>query len=140
MAPEEYAEELGRIRHCYEKALGADDEDYGSNYNFAINLYNEAAYRIERIPADADLTFLLLEQAGCIDIFKEALPFAEKAYDKKPGRIEILKALRAIYLSLSDYDKFDRYDLLIKEKQGEMRAPSEHKFDRSIFGKQKLDK
>jgi len=138
--PESYAEELLRIEKSYLEALEKNSEDYGSNYNYSINLYNEAAYRIERIPAEADLTVLLLEQAGCIEIFKKALPYANKAYDQRPGRIEILKALRAIHLSLSDYEQFERYDMLIKEKQGQMSAPSDPKLDRSIFGKQKLDK
>ncbi len=122
--PANYATEFGRIKDCYTKTLGIDAEDYTSNYNFAITLYNEAAYRIERIPADADLTILLLEQEGCVALFKQALPHAKKAYDERPGRIEILKALRAIYLSLSEYELFEKYDLLIKEKQGEIGAPS----------------
>ena len=115
--------------------------DYGSNYNFAINLYNEAAYRIGKIPPEADLTHIMLEQAGCIEIFKQALPIAKTAEELRPGRIEILKALRAIHLSLSNYDEFDRYNRLVREKQGELIIDSkvERELDRKYFGQEKVD-
>jgi tetratricopeptide (TPR) repeat protein len=131
----EYAELLKRVIESHKKALMINPSDYGSNYNYAINLYNEAAYRIENIPLEADLTRLILDQQGCIAIFEEALPIAQKAEELKPGRIEILKALRAIYLGLNNYDEFDRYNDMIREKQGELiiQKKSEKALNRDIF-------
>lgn len=122
-APDSYKVEIERIEDTYTKAIEISPNDYGANYNYAINLYNEAAYRIENIPFDAPLTHVILEQEGCIDIFERALPFALKAEQLRPGRIEILKALRAIYLSLNNYEEFDRYNQLIRDKQGELLVP-----------------
>jgi len=122
-SPDSYKIEMERIEKSYTQALQLSPNDYGANYNYAINLYNEAAYRIENIPFDAPLTHVILEQEGCIDIFERALPFALKAEQLRPGRIEILKALRAIYLSLNNYGEFDRYNQLIRDKQGELLVP-----------------
>jgi tetratricopeptide (TPR) repeat protein len=133
--PTAYSVELERVVDSHKKALAIDNNDYGSNYNYAINLYNEAAYRIENIPAEADLTHIILEQEGCIAIFEEALPIAQKAENLKPGRIEILKALRAIYLGLNNYEAFDKYNDLIREKQGEqiIQKRSQDALNKEIF-------
>jgi hypothetical protein len=133
--PSAYAVELERVVDSHKKALAIDNSDYGSNYNYAINLYNEAAYRIENIPVEADLTHIILEQEGCIGIFEEALPIAQKAENLKPGRIEILKALRAIYLGLNNYEAFDKYNDLIREKQGEqiIQKRSQDALNKDIF-------
>ncbi len=140
-APEDYAIELRRVEESYKKALKIKSDDYGSNYNYAINLYNEAAYRIGKIPIEADLTMIMLEQAGCIEIFKRALPIAIKAQDLRPGRMEILKALRAIHLSLSNHDEFDHFNKLIREKQGELILDDETRFElnRKFYKEEKLD-
>lgn len=138
--PTEYEVELARVIESHKKALKINADVYGSNYNYAINLYNEAAYRIENIPLEADLTRLILDQQGCIAIFEEALPIAKKAEELKPGRIEILKALRAIYLGLNNYDEFDRYNDLVRDRQGEqiIQKKSEKALNRDIF-KNRLD-
>lgn len=124
---DDYKTEMERIEESYQKALKIRPNDYGANYNYSINLYNEAAYRIENIPPEADLTRVILDQEGCIAIFERALPYAVNAENLRPGRIEILKALRAIYLSLNNYDKFDHYNELIREKQGELLIPAKVK-------------
>ena len=138
--PEEYAVELKRVEESYKKALKQKSDDYGSNYNYAINLYNEAAYRIGKIPIEADLTMIMLEQAGCIEIFKRALPIANLAQDLRPGRTEILKALRAIHLSLNNHAEFDRYNKLVREKQGELIIDEETKFElnRKFYKEEKI--
>lgn len=138
--PEEYAVELKRVEESYQKALKEKKDDYGSNYNYAINLYNEAAYRIGKIPIEADLTMIMLEQAGCIEIFKRALPIANVAQDLRPGRTEILKALRAIHLSLNNHEDFDHYNNLVREKQGELLIDEKTRYElnRGIF-EEKLD-
>lgn len=140
-APEDYVVEFQRVEESYQKALEIKSDDYGSNYNYAINLYNEAAYRIGRIDPEAPLTHVILTQSGCIEIFKRALPIAKLAEDLRPGRIEILKALRAIHLSLSNHDEFDRYNRLVREKQGELILDGETKMklSRDFFKKETLD-
>ena len=139
--PEEYAVELKRVEESYQKALKIKSDDYGSNYNYAINIYNEAAYRIGKIPDEAPLDVLMLEQAGCIDLFRRALPIANLAQDLRPGRMEILKALRAIHLSLSNYEDFDRYNKMVREKQGELIIDEKTKYElnRKFFNEEKLD-
>lgn len=97
---ESYQTEYDQVRTLYKAAIRIDSMDYGANYNLAINLYNEAAFRIENLADDAPIDQILKIQKECVAIFKEALPYALTAFKLKPERIEINKALRAIYYSL----------------------------------------
>jgi hypothetical protein len=141
VVPEDYATELKRVEQSYLKALEVSPDDYGSNYNLSINLYNEAAYRIGKLPAEAKLTEVLILQLGCVEILMRALPNAVIAEEIRPGRIEILKALRAIHLSLNDYEKFDKYNQLVRQKQGELiiDEDTQYKLDRKFFQEEEID-
>jgi hypothetical protein len=141
VTPSDYKTELERVEDSYQLALKMKQDDYGSNYNYAINLYNEAAYRIGKIDPEAELTEVMLIQIGCMEIFNRALPIAQKAQDLRPGRIEILKALRAIHLSLSNYDEFDHYNTLVREKQGELiiDKATKRELNRKYFQSEKFD-
>ena len=95
-----YQTEFDQVRTLYKAAIRIDSMDYGANYNLSINLYNEAAFRIEQLPDDAPIDQIIQTQKECVAIFKEALPYALNAFKLKPERIETNKALRAIYYSL----------------------------------------
>jgi len=110
-----YQAEFDRVESAYKKVLELNSEDYIANYNLSINLYNEAAYIIEQMPPDADLITLMDSQQGAVVVFEKALPFALKADNIRPGRIETVKALRAIYLALNDYNEFDFFDQMVKK-------------------------
>ena len=101
----DYLEYFDRVRVSYKQALQIDSLDYGSNYNLAINFYNEAAYRIELLPPETELTDVIILQEGCAELFQEALPYSLRAFKLKPQRKETIKALRAIYYSLMQESK-----------------------------------
>ena len=121
-----YSNEFQKIREFYKAAIRIDTLDYGANYNLAINLYNEAAYMIEQIGPNTSLDSLIIIQGLCVDLFKEALPYALTAYKLKPERVEINKALRAIYYSLLKEKKKDWFDNNLKDlKEGrELEGPA----------------
>jgi len=110
-----YNDEFIRVEDSYKKVLDMNSEDYISNYNLSINLYNEAAFMIEQMDPEADLIETMEAQGGAVKIFEKALPYALKADNIRPGRIETVKALRAIYLALNNYDQFDHYDTMVKK-------------------------
>ena len=107
------------VREYYKMAIRLDTMDYGANYNYAINLYNQAAYVIEQLDENADVGQLIDDQKYCVSLFKEALPYALTAYKLKPERVEINKALRAIYYSLLLEDKKEWFESNLKSlKEG----------------------
>lgn len=101
----------------YQYVLQLDPENYGANYNTAINLYNEGAYGIEQIDAEAKIPTIVKVQAGSIDLFREALPFLLKAYEQDSTRKETLIALRGIYLSLNNNEEANKYRDLLQQAQ-----------------------
>ncbi len=112
---EKYREEYDRVVESYKKVLNINSEEYTANYNLSINIYNEGAYQIEQMPAEPDLITIMGRQKEAVILFEKALPYALKADNIRPGRIETIKALRAIYLALNDYFKFDYYDQMVKK-------------------------
>lgn len=110
-----YIKEFERLEEAYKKVLSINPEDYVANYNLSINLYNEGAFQIEQISPESELIDLINTQEGAVKIFERALPYALKADQIRPGRIETVKALRAIYMALNDYDQFDHYDQMVKK-------------------------
>jgi len=116
---EDYQDEFQRVEDSYKKVLEMNSEDYISNYNLSINLYNEAAYKIEKMDPDADLLIVMEQQGGAVKVFEKALPYALKADNIRPGRIETVKALRAIYLALNNYEQFDHFDKMVKTIKSE---------------------
>ncbi|NND76759.1 MAG: hypothetical protein HKN39_01070 [Flavobacteriales bacterium] len=112
--PASYEYEFNKVRENYRAAIRIDSTDYGTNYNLSINLYNEAAYLIEKLDENSTLEDLNRIQTNCVMLFKEALPYALTAFKLKPERVEINKALRAIYYSLLLEKKRDFFDESLK--------------------------
>jgi lipoprotein NlpI len=101
----------------YRVVLELDPDNYGANYNTAINLYNEGAYHIEQIDAEAQIPAIVKVQAESVELFREALPYLLKAYELDPQRRETLIALRGIYLSLNNNAEANKYRDLLEETQ-----------------------
>jgi tetratricopeptide (TPR) repeat protein len=101
----------------YKKVITLDPENYSANYNLAVNLYNEGAYKIEQINAEDQIPTIVKIQSSSIELFKQALPYMLKAYTLNPEREETLKGLRGIYLSLSEDEEANKYKELLINKQ-----------------------
>jgi len=101
----------------YTYVLQLDPNDYGANYNMAINLYNEGAHNIEGLDNEAQIPAIVKVQAISIELFKEALPYMLKAHELNPEREETLKGLRGIYLSLNNEEEANKYRDLLRDRQ-----------------------
>jgi tetratricopeptide (TPR) repeat protein len=93
----------------YGLALQINPEDYTSNFNTAIDLYNQGVYKVRLIDYDTEIVELLMIQDDCIKLFKRALPFMLKAHEQTPERRETLVALMAIYRALNDYERSEYF-------------------------------
>lgn len=114
---DKYKDFLFAALENYRVVLELDPDNYGANYNTAINLYNEGAYHIEQIDAEAQIPAIVKVQAESVELFREALPYLLKAYELDPQRRETLIALRGIYLSLNNNAEANKYRDLLEETQ-----------------------
>lgn len=88
-----------------------------ANYNIGVMKYNIGADGIEQMPNDIDIPKMNQIQDLSSKSFEESLPYILAAYEKDPQRIEILKALRGIYISLNNEEMAIYYDNLLKKME-----------------------
>ena len=96
----------------YNEILKVDPNNLSANYNLGLMYYNKAVNIIKVIDYDTDLIKLADIRDVCVTLFKQALPFMEKAHQlilgMKETRIkkrDILVGLSGIYFSLNDIEK-----------------------------------
>ena len=102
-------EYMNLARDAFQKVLDIDSNNISANFNLGILYYNQAVSLIVKTDYDIDLTALEEIQDESIVLFRESLPFMEKAYDLDPSRAETLMGLSGIYFSLNEKDKYVRY-------------------------------
>ncbi|HXA01519.1 MAG TPA: tetratricopeptide repeat protein [Cytophagaceae bacterium] len=101
-------EYLIKAGESYSKALKIEPDNLKANYNLGLLYYNQAVDKINVLPLDTDLIALEDIQQECKDLFKQALPFMEKAYQLNPRNKETLIGLSGIYFSLHDIENSNR--------------------------------
>jgi tetratricopeptide (TPR) repeat protein len=110
-------EYLPKIKEIYNGVLAKDPNNISANYNLGILYYNQAVNIIKETDYDMDLTALIDIQDNTVSLFKESLPFMQKAYELDPKRKETLISLSGIYFSLNEIEKSNE----IKEKIDEIK-------------------
>jgi tetratricopeptide (TPR) repeat protein len=98
-------EYLPKIKEIYNNVLAKDPNNISANYNLGILYYNQAVNIIKETDYDMDLTALIDIQDNTVSLFKESLPFMQKAYELDPKRKETLISLSGIYFSLNEIEK-----------------------------------
>jgi hypothetical protein len=93
------------VRNMYQEVLKLDANNVSANYNLGILYYNKAVNIINSLDYDMDMFALMEIQDNCVAIFKQSLPFMEKALALDPNRIETLRGLEGIYISLNEFEK-----------------------------------
>jgi tetratricopeptide (TPR) repeat protein len=99
---------IEKARESYMQALNVDPNNLKANYNLGLLFYNQAVDKINELPFDTDLVALEDIQQECKDLFKQALPYMEKAYELNPKNKETLIGLSGIYFSLHDIENSNR--------------------------------
>ncbi|MCW3082902.1 MAG: hypothetical protein JWP12_268 [Bacteroidetes bacterium] len=106
---------LKLAKDAYNKILAIDPNNIAANYNMGILYYNQAVNLINQSDYDLDIVALNDIQDNSINLFKESLPFMEKAYELDPKRRETLLGLSGIYFSLNEFDKSNMYKQKLEE-------------------------
>jgi len=98
----------------YEKALSIDPDYIEAVGNLGRIFYNRAVEAQVAANDIKDNQQYEIAKAKAMDMFKEALPFFEKAHDAKPDDRDYMIALSRIYYVLGD-KKFDEIDKLLNQ-------------------------
>jgi len=109
-------------KEALNKVLKLDPNSVTANYNMGILYYNQAVYLINNSDFDTPLTSLSGIQDNQVQLFRQSLPFTEKAYELDPKKAETLQALSGIYFGLNEYDK----SKLFQEKLDELKKQNQH--------------
>jgi hypothetical protein len=106
---------LKLAKDAYNKILAYEPNNIFANYNMGILYYNQAVNLINQSDYDLDIVALNDIQDNSINLFKESLPFMEKAYELDPKRRETLLGLSGIYFSLNEFEKSNMYKQKLEE-------------------------
>jgi len=98
----------GAVEH-YGKSLEFEPDNYASQYNLAIVLYNHGVRQLKRIDHNTSMFELMEIQDHCVALFESALQPMKQAYTQRPERLETLKGLMTIHYALSQKDESDAY-------------------------------
>ncbi|MEO6883733.1 MAG: hypothetical protein ABI199_06890 [Bacteroidia bacterium] len=100
---------LDLVRKNYFSVLAIDSNNYSANYNMGISYFNEAVDMMSSMDFNVDMVAMDQMQDKSVALFKQSLPFMEKAYQLKPDRKETIEGLSGIYFSLHDVRKSNEF-------------------------------
>jgi tetratricopeptide (TPR) repeat protein len=115
------ADRKNRVKHfelaktCYNKVLSLEPNNVSANYHMGILYYNQAVDIINQSDYDIDIVMLDKIQDNSIALFKQSLPFMEKAYQLDPNKEETLVGLTGIYFSLHEFEKSAEFKARLEE-------------------------
>lgn len=106
---------LALAKDTYNKILTMDPNNISANFNMGILYYTQAINLINQLDYGVDLHALSDAQDNSISLFRESLPFMEKAYMLNPERQETLYGLSGIYFSLNEIEKSNEFKQKLEE-------------------------
>ena len=96
---------FNETKSAFEQVLSLDENNLSAHYNVGILYYNEAVNIIKNLPYDTDIITLELIQDECVELFRQSLPYMQRAYELDPKRKETVLGLAGIYFSLNEMEK-----------------------------------
>jgi tetratricopeptide (TPR) repeat protein len=106
---------IEKEKQSFTKVLQIEPNNITANYNMALLYYNQAVKIINAMGYDEDIMSLNLILDNCTGLFKESLPYMEKAYRLNPNRRETLIGLSGIYFSLNEEEKRQYIDNMLQD-------------------------
>jgi tetratricopeptide (TPR) repeat protein len=104
-----------KARDTYMKVIAIDQNNYTANFNLSLLFWNRGVDIMYEFDYDADIDSVSKAQDQSVALFKQSLPFAEKALEIEPLREETLIVLSGIYLSLNDFEKSKKFQEMLEE-------------------------
>lgn len=117
------AEFFDSTRNTYMRVLTIDPNNYSANYNLGVLFWNKGVDLMYDIDYDDSLGMVFDVQDRSVELFKQSLPFAEKAYEMEPKREETLIVLSGIYYSLNEFEKSDKYKEMLDNLRNQPKKP-----------------
>ena len=103
--PKKNVDFFDKIKLLCNEVMQIDPENLNANYNLGILYYNQAVNIINEQDYDMDMFQLVEMQEKTVAIFKQSLPYMEKAYTLNPKDKRTLTGLAGIYFSLNEFEK-----------------------------------
>jgi tetratricopeptide (TPR) repeat protein len=104
-----------KTRDAYMKVLSIDPNNYKANYCLSVLYWNKGVDVMYDIDYDDSLGAVFDVQDKSVELFKQSLPFATKAYEIEPKREETLVVLSGIYYSLNEFEKSKEYQKMLED-------------------------
>ncbi|MCH7534308.1 MAG: hypothetical protein IH948_00910 [Bacteroidetes bacterium] len=102
----------------FKEVLTMDSNNFSANYNLGILFYNRAVDIIMvEMSGLVDLVTLAMIQDRCVDLFKDALPYLQKAHQIELPNLAVIEGLAGIYFSLNEIEKSNYYKELLDKLQ-----------------------
>jgi hypothetical protein len=92
----------------YKLVLDNDPTDCEAMHNLAVIVYNIGVFKIKMAKADLEIDQLLQIQEEALELFAQALPFAQSTFTDCPKTVSQYKALMYIQRALGNDAEFDR--------------------------------
>ena len=108
-----------KSKDSYLHVISLDTVNTSAHYNLALLYYNDAVEIIKNLDYDLDLITLELIQDEVVQLFKQSLPYMEKALSLDPCREATYTGLSGIYFSLNRMDE----SKLVQEQLDYIKAP-----------------
>ncbi|HYG50277.1 MAG TPA: tetratricopeptide repeat protein [Flavobacteriales bacterium] len=103
-----------KAEESYKKAIEVDPMYFDALFNLGAMKYNEGAELMNKIKDIADDTEYAKEKAKADEMFRQALPYNEKAREINPKDKDNLLMLKNIYARTGQLDKAKEIEALLK--------------------------
>lgn len=104
---------------AYDKSLVIDTIDNSAYYNIATLYYQQGVNLIRQLDYATEIPALSAAEDNTFTLYRQSLPYMQKAYKMDPGRLEVLYGLYSIYYSLNEIEKSnefkDKFERRLKE-------------------------
>lgn len=113
----EKTKNLADAEKSYKKAIELDETNAGALYNLGVLIYNRAVEMVNetnKLPVNSkNLPQIRKMEEAYNNVFKESMPYFEKALEYDPKEKSTLMALREVCVRLKLYDKAERYKVML---------------------------
>jgi tetratricopeptide (TPR) repeat protein len=102
----------------YKKAIELDSNYFDALYNLGVIYFNQGIEQMSVANEETDHKKFQAEKAKADSLFKNALPYMEKARDLKPEEPSVLESLKGLYYRFGEDKKYEAINKKLKEIRG----------------------
>lgn len=103
----------------YQKASEIDPEYFDALYNMGVIYFNQGVEQMNVANEKTDFKEFEKEKAKSDSLFKESLPYMERANKLKPEDAGVLESLKGLYYRFEMNDKYDKVKDKLDSMQGQ---------------------